>query len=84
MKSKSLSTIEANFLLNNDNYKFKSSIEFRQNFETFRQKNLNRINLFPTVSLAKKSPFVSLKIGCYFAGIRFTTISKKMIYNLIN
>lgn len=74
LKLKTISEIEANYLLDKQNYAYSSSEEFGKNLVDFIKKNQKIIKLMPRVSIGKKeNDYVEIKIGCSFAGIRRNT-----------
>ena len=75
LKEKSISEIEATYLLNKDNYIYNSIQDFGKNLLDFININANNIKHLPRVSIGKNdNNRVELKIGCGFAGIRINTL----------
>lgn len=75
LKCKSISIMEADYLLNPINYSYISSKDFGKAFNSFKKCNEKEIRKLPRVIIGKneKNENVQIKIGCYFAGLRNET-----------
>lgn len=74
LKIKTISIIEANYLLDKKNYIYNSSKEFGENLVNFIKNNQDIIKLMSRVSIGKtENDYVEIKIGCSFAGFRRNT-----------
>ena len=75
LKKKSITDIEAEYLLNKDNYIYDSSEEFGNNLKNFIKNNQDIIKQFPRVSIGKnEDDGVKISVGCGCAGIRLETL----------
>ena len=75
LKLKSITAIEAEYLLNKDNYIYESSQEFGKNLMHFIKNKQNIINKLPRVSIGKNgNDSVKISVGCGFAGLRLNTL----------
>ena len=74
LKVKTISEIEANYLLDKQNYIYGSIEEFGKDLVNFIKINKNILKSMSRVSIGKKeNDYVEIKIGCGFSGIRRKT-----------
>ena len=64
-----ITTIEAGYLLNENNYTYESSTLFIGAFKSFREKNLKKIENLPKLNISKAGVGY-LSGGCYCGGLR--------------
>ena len=55
-----ITNIEAQYLLDNNNYKHKASTEFKNAFINFRKSKINLISNLPFIILSKKITLISI------------------------
>ena len=72
LKQNSLTLLEAEYLLEKENYQFNTVEEFKKAFLDFRKRNISQIKCSQTFPIVKESnnKTISLEIGCYCGGER--------------
>ena len=72
LKEKKITLYEAKYLMDQNNYKYNTIEEFKNNYINFRNKNMNLIKSQPASHICKRSnnDTYSLEINCYCAGYR--------------
>ena len=72
IKKPKLTSQEAKYLLDINNYQYKKVKDFHDSFKKWRESHLKEIKSSPNFSIGKTNDdnSISIKVGCYFAGTR--------------